>query len=356
MSCADRASTAGRHVPRRRVHEVSGPHDRLADDLRARRGASLTALGSPSGGGRPRRRLEARGVVPCRRTCSGRSGTRRGAAPSTTAWTASAGLRPPAWATVVAIDTRLESCWRPCRSRAAPRPDRLRLLPEPHQHHGTRGEPIDAGVREPSRVSPRLRPSGGISVRGRAQVDALHILDAGTRLGALEHGEDEHVGANGRRRLGGGGERRSRRDSVRSKLGPAAGPSRAPAPPVDRGPRPVPWGMTRDEGPDATSSASTRRARTTARSTSPTHLWSEVVCLERAQELGPIADPDSDALCIARSRARSRSRSAEGASASAMGHGARAGGLRAHDPQRVDRAGRGPAGYCASADAAAVNE
>jgi hypothetical protein len=28
------------------------------------------------------------------------------------------------------------------------------------------------------------------------------------------------------------------------------------------------------------------------------HLWSEVVCLERAQELGPIADPDSDALCV----------------------------------------------------------
>jgi quercetin dioxygenase-like cupin family protein len=28
------------------------------------------------------------------------------------------------------------------------------------------------------------------------------------------------------------------------------------------------------------------------------HLWSEVVCLERAQELGPIADPDSDAICL----------------------------------------------------------
>jgi len=28
------------------------------------------------------------------------------------------------------------------------------------------------------------------------------------------------------------------------------------------------------------------------------HLWSEVVCLERTQELGPIADPDSDALCV----------------------------------------------------------
>jgi len=28
------------------------------------------------------------------------------------------------------------------------------------------------------------------------------------------------------------------------------------------------------------------------------HLWSEVVCLERVQELGPIADPDSDALCV----------------------------------------------------------
>lgn len=28
------------------------------------------------------------------------------------------------------------------------------------------------------------------------------------------------------------------------------------------------------------------------------HLWSEVVCLERAQELGPISDPDSDALCV----------------------------------------------------------
>jgi len=26
------------------------------------------------------------------------------------------------------------------------------------------------------------------------------------------------------------------------------------------------------------------------------HLWSEVVCLERAQDLGPIADPDSDGL------------------------------------------------------------
>jgi len=28
------------------------------------------------------------------------------------------------------------------------------------------------------------------------------------------------------------------------------------------------------------------------------HLWSEVVCLQRVQELGPIADPDSDALCV----------------------------------------------------------
>ena len=28
------------------------------------------------------------------------------------------------------------------------------------------------------------------------------------------------------------------------------------------------------------------------------HLWSEVVCLDRAQELGPIADPDSDGLCL----------------------------------------------------------
>jgi len=28
------------------------------------------------------------------------------------------------------------------------------------------------------------------------------------------------------------------------------------------------------------------------------HLWSEVVCLDRAQELGPIADPDSDGLCV----------------------------------------------------------
>ena len=27
------------------------------------------------------------------------------------------------------------------------------------------------------------------------------------------------------------------------------------------------------------------------------HLWSEVVCLERAQSLGPISDRDSDALC-----------------------------------------------------------
>lgn len=27
------------------------------------------------------------------------------------------------------------------------------------------------------------------------------------------------------------------------------------------------------------------------------HLWSEVVCLERNQQLGPITDPDSDALC-----------------------------------------------------------
>jgi hypothetical protein len=29
-----------------------------------------------------------------------------------------------------------------------------------------------------------------------------------------------------------------------------------------------------------------------------THLWSEVVCLDRAQELGPISDRDSDALCV----------------------------------------------------------
>jgi quercetin dioxygenase-like cupin family protein len=29
-----------------------------------------------------------------------------------------------------------------------------------------------------------------------------------------------------------------------------------------------------------------------------THLWSEVVCLDRAQELGPIADPDSDGLVV----------------------------------------------------------
>jgi glyoxylate utilization-related uncharacterized protein len=28
------------------------------------------------------------------------------------------------------------------------------------------------------------------------------------------------------------------------------------------------------------------------------HLWSEVVCLDRNQGLGPIADPDSDALCL----------------------------------------------------------
>ena len=28
------------------------------------------------------------------------------------------------------------------------------------------------------------------------------------------------------------------------------------------------------------------------------HLWSEVVCLERAQELGPISDRDSDAICV----------------------------------------------------------
>jgi redox-sensitive bicupin YhaK (pirin superfamily) len=27
------------------------------------------------------------------------------------------------------------------------------------------------------------------------------------------------------------------------------------------------------------------------------HLWSEVVCLEGAQGFGPIADPDSDAVC-----------------------------------------------------------
>ena len=26
-------------------------------------------------------------------------------------------------------------------------------------------------------------------------------------------------------------------------------------------------------------------------------LWSEVVCLERNQQLGPITDPDSDAIC-----------------------------------------------------------
>jgi quercetin dioxygenase-like cupin family protein len=29
-----------------------------------------------------------------------------------------------------------------------------------------------------------------------------------------------------------------------------------------------------------------------------THLWSEVVCLERNQTVGPIADPDSDAIAI----------------------------------------------------------
>ena len=28
------------------------------------------------------------------------------------------------------------------------------------------------------------------------------------------------------------------------------------------------------------------------------HLWSEVVCLDRNQSLGPVADPDSDALCL----------------------------------------------------------
>lgn len=27
-------------------------------------------------------------------------------------------------------------------------------------------------------------------------------------------------------------------------------------------------------------------------------LWSEVVCLDRAQELGPVSDPDSDALLV----------------------------------------------------------
>lgn len=27
------------------------------------------------------------------------------------------------------------------------------------------------------------------------------------------------------------------------------------------------------------------------------HLWSEVVCLERTQSLGPISDRDSDAIC-----------------------------------------------------------
>jgi quercetin dioxygenase-like cupin family protein len=27
------------------------------------------------------------------------------------------------------------------------------------------------------------------------------------------------------------------------------------------------------------------------------HLWSEVMCLDRAQEVGPISDPDSDAIC-----------------------------------------------------------
>ncbi len=27
------------------------------------------------------------------------------------------------------------------------------------------------------------------------------------------------------------------------------------------------------------------------------HLWSEVVCFERNQVLGPIGDPDSDAIC-----------------------------------------------------------
>ncbi len=28
------------------------------------------------------------------------------------------------------------------------------------------------------------------------------------------------------------------------------------------------------------------------------HLWSEVVCLDRNQGLGPISDPDSDAICL----------------------------------------------------------
>ncbi len=28
------------------------------------------------------------------------------------------------------------------------------------------------------------------------------------------------------------------------------------------------------------------------------HLWSEVVCLQGAQGLGPISDPDSDAICM----------------------------------------------------------
>lgn len=28
------------------------------------------------------------------------------------------------------------------------------------------------------------------------------------------------------------------------------------------------------------------------------HLWSEVVCLDRAQGLGPISDTDSDAICV----------------------------------------------------------
>lgn len=27
-------------------------------------------------------------------------------------------------------------------------------------------------------------------------------------------------------------------------------------------------------------------------------LWSEVVCLERTQEIGPISDPASDAMCL----------------------------------------------------------
>lgn len=27
------------------------------------------------------------------------------------------------------------------------------------------------------------------------------------------------------------------------------------------------------------------------------HIWSEVVCLERNQEVGPISDADSDAIC-----------------------------------------------------------